>query len=177
MLCSRLLKPGINGLSHRSRKRATRTRWPPCTPNHSFSAVSTVPFQKREPPLTPTSRYQLQVEPNLDRIALAVHDSGLSPAQNGALQELVGRYRYVDAVPMVIEAPAGNDPVALKTAYDIQSALAAYGVSPERITVVSYAAPDPRAPVVVGYQTIRAAVPRCGANWGNLSRTAGRWRQ
>ena len=56
-----------------------------------------------EPPLTPTSRYQLQVEPDLDRIALAVHDNGLSPAQNGALQELVRRYRYVDAVPMVIE--------------------------------------------------------------------------
>lgn len=124
-----------------------------------------------EPPLTPTSRYQLQVEPNLDRIALAVHDSGLSPTQNGALQELVRRYRYVDAVPMVIEAPAGNDPVALKTAYDVQAALAAYGVAPDRITLVSYAAPDPRAPVVVGYQTIRAAVPQCGTAWGNLSRT------
>lgn len=124
-----------------------------------------------EPPLTPTSRYQLQVEPDLDRIALAVHDTGLSPAQSGALQALVGRYRYVDAVPMVIETPAGDDPVALKTAYDIKSALAAYGVAPERITLVSYAAPDPRAPVVVGYQTIRAAVPRCGTTWGNLSRT------
>lgn len=124
-----------------------------------------------EPPLTPTSRYQLQVEPDLDRIALAVQDTGLSPAQNGALQALVGRYRYVDAVPMVIEVPAGDDPVAVKTAYDIKSALAAYGVAPERIALVSYAAPDPRAPVVVGYQTIRAAVPRCGTTWGNLSRT------
>ena len=38
-----------------------------------------------EPPLTPTSRYVLQVEPNLDRIALAVHDAGLSPAQTGAI--------------------------------------------------------------------------------------------
>ncbi|WP_428152968.1 CpaD family pilus assembly protein [Brevundimonas sp.] len=124
-----------------------------------------------EPPLTPTSRYQLQVEPDLDRIALAVHDTGLSPAQGDALQALVGRYRYVDAVPMVIEAPAGNDPVALKTAYDIKSILAASGVSPDRITLVSYAAPDPRAPVVVGYQTVRAAVPQCGTTWGNLSRT------
>ena len=32
-----------------------------------------------EPPLTPTSRYVLQVEPNLDRIALAVHDAGDRP--------------------------------------------------------------------------------------------------
>lgn len=124
-----------------------------------------------EAPLTPTSRYQLQVEPDLDRIALAVHDTGLSPAQGDALQALVGRYRYAEAVPMVIEAPAGNDPVALKAAYDIKSALAASGVAPDRIVLVSYAAPDPRAPVVVGYQTVRAAVPKCGAAWGNLSRT------
>lgn len=124
-----------------------------------------------EPPLTPTSRYQLQVEPDLDRIALAVHDSGLSPAQGDALQALVGRYRYVEPVPIVIEAPAGNDPVALKTAYDIKSALAASGVAPDRIMLISYAAPDPRAPVVVGYQTVRAAVPQCGTAWGNLSRT------
>ncbi|WP_284876518.1 CpaD family pilus assembly protein [Brevundimonas sp. MEB006b] len=124
-----------------------------------------------EPPLTPTSRYQLQVEPDLDRIALAVHDTGLSAAQNDALRALVARYSYVDAVPMVIEAPAGNDAVALKTAYDVKSALAAFGVSPDRINLVSYAAPDPRAPVVVGYQTIRAAVPQCGAVWGNLGRS------
>lgn len=124
-----------------------------------------------EPPLTPISRYQLHIEPDLDRIALAVHDTGLSPAQGDALQALVGRYRGVEAVPMVIEAPAGNDPVALKTAYDVKSVLAASGVTPDRIILVSYAAPDPRAPVVVGYQTLRAAVPRCGAAWGNLSRT------
>ena len=121
--------------------------------------------------MTPTSRYQLQVEPDLDRIALAVHDTGLSAAQNDALRALVARYSYVDAVPMVIEAPAGNDAVALKTAYDVKSALAAFGVSPDRINLVSYAAPDPRAPVVVGYQTIRAAVPQCGAVWGNLGRS------
>lgn len=124
-----------------------------------------------ELPLTPTSRYQLQVEPDLDRIALAVHDTGLSAAQNDALRALVARYSYVDAVPMVIEAPAGNDAVALKTAYDVKSALAAFGVSPDRINLVSYAAPDPRAPVVVGYQTIRAVVPLCGAVWGNLGRS------
>ena len=73
-----------------------------------------------EPPLTPTSRYQLQVEPDLDRIALAVHDTGLSPAQSGALQALVGRYRYVDAVPMGAScrifrpspSPPANPPVS-----------------------------------------------------------------
>jgi pilus assembly protein CpaD len=126
-----------------------------------------------EPPLTPTSRYHLQVEPDLDRIALAVHDAGLSPTQGEALRALVGRYRYADAgdTAMVIEAPAGNDPFALTSAYDIRDLLAASGVSPDRISLVSYAAPDPRAPVVVGYQTVRAVVPQCGTAWGNLSRS------
>jgi type IV pilus biogenesis protein CpaD/CtpE len=44
-----------------------------------------------EPPLTPTSRYALQVETGLDRIALAVHDDGLSANQNAALAALVER--------------------------------------------------------------------------------------
>ena len=30
-------------------------------------------------PLTPTSRFSLQVEPGIDRIALAVHEDGVSP--------------------------------------------------------------------------------------------------
>jgi pilus assembly protein CpaD len=42
-----------------------------------------------EPPLTPTSRFSLQVEPGLDRIALAVHETGLSANQRAALDALV----------------------------------------------------------------------------------------
>ncbi|WP_224761113.1 hypothetical protein [Brevundimonas aurantiaca] len=45
-----------------------------------------------EPPLTPASRYALQVETGLDRIALAVHDDGLSANQNAALAALVERF-------------------------------------------------------------------------------------
>ena len=41
----------------------------------------------------------------------------------------------------------------------------------DRIRLVSYAAPDPRAPVVVGFETLRAVAPECGRNWGNLSRS------
>ncbi|MNJ38075.1 Pilus biogenesis CpaD protein [compost metagenome] len=40
-----------------------------------------------------------------------------------------------------------------------------------RIQMVGYAAPDPRAPVLAGFETIRAAVPQCGTQWGNLGRT------
>ena len=124
-----------------------------------------------EPPLTPTSRYVLQVEPNLDRIALAVHDAGLSPTQTGALQALLGRYAQAEGGPLVIETPAGADPVALNQAYAVQAALTGWGVPAERVRLVSYAAPDPRAPVVVGFETVRAVVPQCGRNWGNLGRS------
>ncbi|MBP8063329.1 MAG: pilus assembly protein CpaD, partial [Brevundimonas sp.] len=43
-------------------------------------------------PMTPLSRYSLQVEPGLDRIALAVHDQGLSSNQYAALRGLAARY-------------------------------------------------------------------------------------
>ena len=50
-----------------------------------------------EPPLTPTSRYSLQVEPGVDRIALAVHETGLSANQQAALSDLVARKFDEDA--------------------------------------------------------------------------------
>ncbi len=71
----------------------------------------------------------------------------------------------------MIETPAGADPVALSQAYAVQAALSAWGVPADSIRLVSYAAPDPRAPVVVGFETLRAVVPQCGRNWGNLSRS------
>ena len=93
-------------------------------------------------PLTPLSRYALRVEPGLDRIALAVHDDGLSPRQQAALGDLAGRY-FASGVGVVrIEGPSGDDP---------------------RIVVASYAAPDPRAPVLAGFETVRAVIPNCAA--------------
>lgn len=124
-----------------------------------------------EPPLTPTGRYQLQVEPGLDRIALAVHEQGLTANQGAALQGLIQRYAASGAQAMVIEAPEGADPVALQSAYAVQAALTDWGVPTNQIRLVSYAGPDARAPIVVGFQTVRAVVPRCGQVWGNLSRT------
>lgn len=124
-----------------------------------------------EAPLTPTSRYQLQVEPDLDRIALAVHETGLSANQSAALQALVQRYAVAGAPAMVVEAPENADPVAMQSAYAVQAALTDWGVPSSQIRLVSYAGPDARAPIVVGFQTVRAVVPQCGQVWGNLSRT------
>lgn len=123
-------------------------------------------------PLTPASRYTLQVEPGLDRIALAVHETGVSANQEAALAQLVSRFMVEDAPAIVVEAPEGADPVASEMAWRIRSTLVAAGAPENRVQVVAYAAPNPRAPVLAGFETVRAVVPQCGTQWGSLTRTA-----
>lgn len=123
------------------------------------------------PPLTPTQRFTLQVESGIDRIALNVHEDGLSANQTAALSALVGRYVAEGAPVIRIEAPGGEDPVSNQFAWATKAALEALG-APGQIQVLAYSAPDPRAPVLVGFESLRAAVPQCGTHWDNLTRTA-----
>lgn len=120
------------------------------------------------PPLTPLSRYSLQVEPGLDRIALAVHDQGLSANQNAALNDLAARYGASGAGWLKVEAPAGEDSAAIEQAYAARAALQNAGVPPERIQMASYTGPDARSPVLVGFETVRARVPNCAAETRNM---------
>ena len=122
-------------------------------------------------PLNPTSRYSLQVEPGIERVALAVHDTGLSANQTRALQDIAGRFHAEGAPVLRIEAPSGDDPVASEMAWRIKGALEASGLSSYQVQVVTYVAPDPRAPVLVGFDTVRAVVPQCGTGWTSLTRT------
>lgn len=120
------------------------------------------------PPMTPLSRYVLQVEPGLDRIALAVHDQGLSSNQHDALRGLAARYSAAGAGQVRIESPAGDDPAAVEQAYAVRAFLQASGVPGDRIQMAAYAAPDPRAPVLAGFETLRAAIPDCAAEARNM---------
>ncbi|WP_425991923.1 CpaD family pilus assembly protein [Brevundimonas sp. TWP2-3-2] len=122
-------------------------------------------------PLTPTSRFALQVEPGIDRVAFAVHETGLSENQTLALGDMVNRFAVEGAPMLTVEAPSGDDPVSSDVAWRIKGALEAQGVPPYQVRVVTYLAPDPRAPVLVGFDTVRAAVPQCGTSWTNLGRT------
>jgi len=115
------------------------------------------------PPLTPTARYVLQVEPGVDRIALAVHEDGLSDRQKAALADLAGRFAQARADVIRIEAPAGDDPVSAQAAWKTRDVLMSLGVPAEQLRVVSYAAPSPRAPVLAGFETLRASIPNCAA--------------
>lgn len=130
------------------------------------------PAEGRGPiPLTPTSRYSLQIEPGVERIALAVHDEGLSANQNAALRDMVNRFAAEGAPVLTVEAPSGEDRVSAELAWRIKGALESYGVPAHQVRVVGYAAPNPRAPVLVGFDTTRTLVPQCGRQWNNLGRT------
>ena len=59
-------------------------------------------------PMTPLSRFTLQVEPGLDRIALAVHDAGLSANQRDAVGQLAARYGASGQGWIKVEAPSGE---------------------------------------------------------------------
>lgn len=123
-------------------------------------------------PLNPLSRYSLQVEPGLDRIALAVRDDGLSPNQRAALGELAVRFA-LDGAPVIrVEAPAGGDVVAGDMAWRVKDALEAAGVPAHRIQMASYQGPDVRSPVLAGFDTVTAVVPQCGRHWDSMTRTA-----
>jgi|GEM_PF-140142 len=119
-------------------------------------------------PLTPISRYSLQVEPGLDRIALAVHDAGLSGPQRAALSALAGRFNAAGADFIRIEAPSGDDPVSGEAAWSARTALEQAGVPGSRIQVAAYTAPDPRAPVLAGFETFQARVPDCASRNGDM---------
>ena len=119
-------------------------------------------------PVSPLSRYALQVEPGLDRIALAVHDQGLSANQRDAISQLAARYGASGYGAIKVEAPSGEDPAAVQQAYAVRGALQAAGVPGDRIQIAAYAAPDPRAPVLAGFETVRASIPNCAPGAGNL---------
>lgn len=119
-------------------------------------------------PLTPTSRYALQVEPGMDRIALAVHEAGLSENQHAALRDLMHRFMASGAPEIVVEAPYGAGEPSTRAAWAISEALRGAGAP---VRLVSYAAPDSGAPVLAGFEALRAARPQCGTAWGSLTRT------
>jgi pilus assembly protein CpaD len=115
------------------------------------------------PPVTPLSRYALRVEPGRDRIAQAVHEDGLSANQHAALRDLAARYFATGTGSVEVQGPAGDDPAASRQAWATRAALEEAGIPADRIRVVGYAAPDPRSPVLAGFETLHAVIPDCAA--------------
>ena len=138
----------------------------------SLSACMGAPAEGTGPtPLNSLSRYSLQVEPGVERVALAVHEGGVSDNQHRAILDIANRFAVEGAPVITIETPSGDDPVAGDMGWRIRDALTSAGLPAERVQVLTYPAPDPRAPVLVGFETLRAVVPQCGTEWTNLART------
>lgn len=136
-----------------------------------LGAAGCAPMTGSDPlaPMTPLTRFSLQVEPGLDRIALAVHDAGLSANQRDAIGQLAARYGASGQGWIKVEAPSGEDAAAAGQAYAVRAALQAAGVPGDQIQMAAYNAPDPRAPVLASFETVRAAVPDCSS----IARNAG----
>jgi pilus assembly protein CpaD len=115
------------------------------------------------PPLNAGSRYVLQVEPGVDRIALAVREDGLSANQQAALAALAGRFAQARAPLIRVETPSGDDPIAHQVAWNTRDALIARGVPADRVQVVAYEAPNARSPILAGFETVQAVIPNCAA--------------
>lgn len=136
----------------------------------ALAACAAAPGAGSSPAPLPGARWSLQLEEGLDRIALAVHENGLSANQHAALDALAGRFARAGSDVILIQAPSGGDPVSGEAAWRTRTALYDLGVPAERIRMESYHAPHPRAPILAGFSTVQAHVPRCGAAWENLAR-------
>lgn len=124
------------------------------------------------PPITPSERFSIQVDPTPLELKLGVHDAGISPAQADALRDFAGRWMQTDRAPITIKAPEHGPAQAAvyRTATAARDYLIGQGVDPADVRIVGYEAGDDRAaPVVVGFVRYQARGPQCGGSWGNLA--------
>ena len=124
------------------------------------------------PPITPSERYAIQVNPDPMELKLGVHDSGISARQADALRDFVGRWMQTDRAPITIKAPEHGPAQAAvyRTATAARDFMIGQGVDPAQVRIVGYEAGDAAdAPVVVGFVRYQAHGPQCGNSWEDLS--------
>lgn len=116
---------------------------------------------------------RVHVDARPDEVLLVLHAEGLSPAQNQALDGLLGRWLATEAREIVINAPIGGagGEIAGRMATAARQRLVAMGAPPAKVRVVGYdAAGAPAAPLKVGFLRYTAQVPQCGG-WENITGT------
>jgi pilus assembly protein CpaD len=125
------------------------------------------------PPITPSERYSIQVDPSPLEVKLGVHEAGLSQNQADALHDFALRWMHAGRAPITIKAPEGGPAQAAvyRTVTGARDLLVAQGVDPEAVRIVSYdAGDDHAAPVVVGFVRYHARGPQCGRSWDDLAK-------
>jgi pilus assembly protein CpaD len=120
--------------------------------------------------VNPLELYKLKTGNTTDKIALALHDSGLSQAQKDALKAFVTRRAEAAGGIVTISLPHGAADAALaaRTADIVQGLLNVDGAQTERST---YESDDAKAPLQVSYTYEKAEVADCSKNWGELTKT------
>jgi len=121
--------------------------------------------------VNPLELYPLKADATTDKIALAPHEAGLSPAQTEAVKQLAVRRVKTSGGVITLSLPHGAaDPaVAARTADFVQALLAVEGAPAQRST---YESTDPKAPLLVSFDYEKAEIAKCGKDWGDLSKTS-----
>ena len=126
-------------------------------------------------PATPLDQYAVAIDRNPDVVALAVHASGVSPAQRAALEAFAARWRETGgSEPMSVQAPVNSaEPADARAgAVAVAAVLGALGVPPARLQLTSYdAGGQPGAPLYARYERYEATGPDCRRGWDNLTST------
>jgi pilus assembly protein CpaD len=141
----------------------------------ALSACAGVPDKKTDtPPVTPSERYAMRVDPAPQELKLGPHASGLSPAQTDALRVFVGLWDADDRKPITIMAPEHGPPAAavFRTAAGARDNLIAAGVPASEIQLVGYeAAGVGDAPIRISFMSYTASGPQCGRAWEDIAKT------
>jgi pilus assembly protein CpaD len=136
------------------------------------ACISSAPDNPAREAVNPGSLYALRADPATDRIALAVHPQGLSPAQVEALRALADRRRDVVGGPLTLSAPRTAEPaLASRMQIAARAVLMAQGVADADIAVTAYDAADPAAPLLASYAYQKAEIAQCGRKWDELTHT------
>lgn len=120
--------------------------------------------------VNPLELYPLKADAATDKIALALHGGGLSPAQSEAIKALAGRRAQAAGGVITISLPHGaaDAAAAARTAEVVQGLLNVEGAPTRRST---YESDDAKAPLLVSFDYDKPVIAKCGKDWDDLAKT------
>lgn len=120
--------------------------------------------------VNPLELYPLKAQAETDRIALALHDGALSPAQAEALKALAARREKTAGGVVTVSLPHGGaDAVAAAHTADLVQGLLNIEGAPVRRS--TYEAADAKAPLLVSFDYDKPVIAKCGKDWDDLAKT------
>ena len=120
--------------------------------------------------VNPLELFPLKADATTDKIALALHEAGLSAAQSEAVRQLAARREKTSGGVITLSLPRGaaDAAQAAHTADLVQALLAVEGAPAQRS---SYDSTDPKAPLLVSFEYEKAEIAKCGKDWNDLAKT------